>query len=588
MVLLHTRVGTVAATLFAALLVWHLRGTVADALLLPWLGAKLAVAVARIVLAQLYARHADRQVHPGFIGPHWQWLMLTMLALDGGLWGLAGWHLVHGPVPVAALATAALDGVSCVATFGLQVRLGATAAYTLPMLLPMALGLAVRHDEVGWFGAPGQLILAALLLSTAYGTSRQLTGGMLLRLHAATLLRQKEDALKLAEDRSAERDRFLAKVSHELRTPLHGMLGLTRLIHLESRDPLNTRRLELVEDSGTHLLALINDLLDVSRIGAGHFVLREEAFDLAGLLDQVGEVFALRAADKGLGFTLRLGFTRPQWVRGDAARVRQVLNNLLGNAVKFTEQGTITLEAGPAAAPDRVRLSVIDTGEGIDVASQTRIFQAFQQGQEGRVGPSSEGVGLGLTIAREIAHAMHSDIEVISLPGRGARFTVEPLLPPAKPGDGPASAPETHARLPRRVLVAEDDEVNALIVHAFLDGLGVRSERVTDGKQAVGHALRETERPDLVLMDCRMPLMDGLAATAEIRRQERVLGLPRIPILALTATTTDAERRACFDSGMDEVVGKPFTPEQLAQAMREAMLRRGAPPPAANGDAAAT
>jgi CheY-like chemotaxis protein len=223
-----------------------------------------------------------------------------------------------------------------------------------------------------------------------------------------------------------------------------------------------------------------------------------------------------------------------------------------------------------------VRLSVTDTGEGIAPAAQARIFQAFQQAQEGRVGPSTEGVGLGLTIAREIAHAMHSDIEVVSLPGRGARFTVEPLLPSAHPGESPEVAAELHARLPRRVLVAEDDEVNALIVHAFLDGLGVRSERVIDGKQAVGHALRETDRPELVLMDCRMPLMDGLSATAEIRRQERALGLPRLPILALTATITDAERRACLECGMDDVVGKPFTPEQLARAMREALLPRQA------------
>ncbi|MEK8049053.1 ATP-binding protein [Ideonella sp. DXS22W] len=574
MVLLHTRVGTVAATLFAALLVWHLRGTLPDPWLNAWLGAKVLVAAARLGHAQAYTRQLRAQPHPGFVSGRWSWGILGLLALDGGLWGLAGWQLAHQPVPVAALATAALDGVSCVATFGLQVRLGATAAYTLPMLLPMALGLALRHDEVGWFGAPGQLILAGLLLSTAYATSRQLTGGMLLRLHAAILLRQKEDALKLAEDRSAERDRFLAKVSHELRTPLHGMLGLTRLIHLEASDPATIHRLELVEDSGTHLLALINDLLEVSSIGAGHFVLREDAFDLAALLDQVGDVFALRAADKGLKFTLRLGFTRPQWVRGDPARLRQVLNNLLGNAVKFTEQGAITLEAGPSATPDRVRLSVIDTGQGIEQDAQARIFQAFQQGQEGRQAPPTEGVGLGLTIAREIANAMRSDIEVSSLPGRGSRFTVEPLLPPARPDDAASAGAEIHTRLPRRVLVAEDDEVNALIVHAFLDGLGVRSERVTDGKQAVGHALRETDRPDLVLMDCRMPLMDGLSATAEIRRQERVLGLPRIPILALTATTTDAERRACFDCGMDEVVGKPFTPEQLAQAMRDAMARR--------------
>jgi len=177
-------------------------------------------------------------------------------------------------------------------------------------------------------------------------------------------------------------------------------------------------------------------------------------------------------------------------------------------------------------------------------------------------------VGLGLTIAREIALAMGGDIQVRSTPGQGASFSADVLLPPVAPADDGSVEPST--RLPRLVLVAEDDEVNALIVGAFLDSLGVRCERVPDGKQAVSRALRETDRPELVLMDCRMPVMDGMTATAEIRRQERTLGLPRLPILALTATTTDDDRLACLAAGMDEVIAKPFTPAQLALAMREA------------------
>jgi signal transduction histidine kinase/ActR/RegA family two-component response regulator len=577
MVLQHTRLGTMAATAFALMLAWYLHHKLGPGLpqllLGAWVAVKLLVAGARIVLAAAWPAQAQDTASAA----RWQQAMLALLALDGLVWGVAGWAMMDQSVPLTALVVAALDGVSCVATFGLQVRLAATAAYVLPMLLPLAFGLAQRHDDIAYFAAIAQLLLAALLLATARATSQQLATGMLLRLQADALVAEKDAALRLAHEQSAERKRFLAKVSHELRTPLHGMLGLTRLLHLEASDQTLSHRLELIESSGTHLLGLINDLLEVSRIEAGHFVLKVDNFDLAALLDQQAELFALRAADKGLHFALQLQLPRPFWVRGDAARLRQVLNNLLGNAVKFTRRGTITLQAWPGAGPERVGLSVADTGDGIGPAELARIFQPFHQatpmGAPGTAA-TTDGVGLGLTIAREIAMAMGSDIQVRSVPGQGSVFSFEALLPPAGASAQAQPSASTGQRLPRLVLVAEDDEVNALIVGAYLDSLGVRYERVADGKQAVSRALRETDRPEMVLMDCRMPVMDGLAATADIRRQERTLGLVRLPIVALTATATDSDRQACLDVGMDDVIAKPFTPVQLADALRQASRAR--------------
>jgi signal transduction histidine kinase/CheY-like chemotaxis protein len=571
LVLLHTRAGTVAATAFAVLMALHFEGTVPAAQVQIWLAVKVTVALARVALAQAYARWGAA----GPRWPRWQQAMLLMLALDGLVWGLAGWRLTHESVPVVSLGVAVLDAVSCVATFGLQVRLAATAAYVLPMLLPLTWGLAARADEIAHVAAAGELILAALLCLTSRATSRQLTAGLLLKAQADDLVAEKDAALRLAAERSADRDRFMAKVSHELRTPLHGILGLARLLHLEASDPTVVHRLELIESSGTHLLGLINDLLDASRIGAGHFALRSEVFDLAAELERVAEVFAMRAADKGLRLDLQLELSRPYRVSGDPARLRQVLHNLLGNAVKFTQRGSIALQAARAEAPDRLRITVRDTGDGIGEAELARIFQPFQQGGAGL---NTEGVGLGLTIAREIAVAMGGDIAVQSTPGQGSSFSLELLLPPAP--EAPAAVESSWpagSQLPRLVLVAEDDEVNALIIGAFLDSLGVRGERVADGKQAVSRALRETDRPDLVLMDCRMPVMDGLVATGEIRRQERTLGLPRLPILALTATITEADRQACMDAGMDAVVAKPFSLKQLEQALICAGPQRPAP-----------
>ena len=174
---------------------------------------------------------------------------------------------------------------------------------------------------------------------------------------------------------------FLAKISHELRTPLHGILGLARLVHLELQDPALARRVELIEASGTHLLALINDLLDISRIEAGRFATRSERFDLVDQIEQIADVFVVRAQDKGLTLTVDMRLPRPCWVLGDAARLRQVLHNLLGNAIKFTQRGGIRMRVARGATPDELRVEVTDTGTGIAAADLQRIFQAFQQSE---------------------------------------------------------------------------------------------------------------------------------------------------------------------------------------------------------------
>jgi signal transduction histidine kinase len=564
MVLGHTRVGTLAATGFALLSAWPLHGSVPLDAVRAWLVAKVLVAVARIALAQVYRRRGM----PG--SASWRHLTYGLLAVDGLVWGVAGFRLAFEPEPLTALAMAALACITSVATFGLQVRSVATAAYVAPILVPSAFGLALRGGEFGLFGAVGLMILLALQVVTAHGAQQRLAQGVLLRLQALSLAAEKEAALQLARHQSAVKSQFLAKISHELRTPLHGILGLARLVHLEQRDPAVAHRVELIETSGTHLLALINDLLDLSRIEAGRFATRDERFDLVAQCEQVTDVFAVRAQDKGLSLTLDLALPRPSWVRGDAARFRQVLHNLLGNALKFTDRGGICIRVSRGmSSPGPVRVEVTDTGAGIAEADLPHIFQAFQQSQRDTTNPT-EGAGLGLTIAREIAQSMGGDIAVTSRLGSGSSFVFTALLPPEDP---PEAAPAAGtpaadaARRPQRVLVAEDDEVNALIVGAYLDALGVRHERVPDGRQAVGHALREIDRPDMVLMDWRMPVLDGIAATREIRSQERALDLRRVPVVALTATTSAEDRQTCLAAGMDEVLPKPFTQEQLAEML---------------------
>ena len=567
MVLGHTRMGTLVATAFAVFLALQLRGDAVPAWLVDvWLVAKLGVAAARIGISLRYTRLG----RPG--GARWARITDAWLLADGIVWGVAGFTLMSSPVELAALVCAVMACVSCVATFGLQFSKRSTAAYVAPILTLTALGLLSRGDQIGSINGTGMLMLLALLLATAAASEKRLVDVLMLRLRAQALSVEKDEALKLALRQSAVKTQFISNVSHELRTPLHGILGVTRLLHLEARDRAVTRRLELIESSGTHLLGLINDLLDISRIEAGQFAMRSERFELGAVIQNLADLYTVRAVDKGLDFKLNLQLDQPCWVTGDPARVRQVLHNLLGNAVKFTQYGSITLTLMRDAESGLLSAEVQDTGPGIEASELAHVFEAFRQ-VGGAASRPFEGTGLGLTIARDIAQAMGGDIRMRSTVGVGTCALFTALLPAAAPPEAKAE-PAKPDSLPAagaggcRVLIAEDDDVNAVIATAYLEHMGVTAERVKDGHLAVRHALREGDRPDLVLMDCRMPRMDGMMATREIRKQERSLGLPRVPVIALTATTSDINRQLCLNAGMDDFMSKPYTREDLLRVLQ--------------------
>ena len=375
---------------------------------------------------------------------------------------------------------------------------------------------------------------------------------------------------------------FISNVSHELRTPLHGILGVARLLHLEASDRAVTRRLELIESSGTHLLGLINDLLDISRIEAGQFAMRSERFELGAVVQNLADLYTVRAVDKGLDFTLTLQLDQPCWVTGDPARVRQVLHNLLGNAVKFTQQGSITLTLMRDADSGRLSAEVQDTGPGIEAVGPGACVRGLPPGGRRRVA-ALRGHRAG---PDDRARHRPGDGRRHQHPQHGGRGHLRAVHRAAAGGAGaggqrragPADVRRGAAPCRCRVLIAEDDDVNAVIATAYLEHMGVTAERVKDGRQAVRHALREIDRPDLVLMDCRMPTMDGMAATREIRTQERSLGLARVPVIALTATTSDVNRQLCLNAGMDDFMSKPYT--QRGSAAGAAALGASARPSA--------
>jgi two-component system, sensor histidine kinase len=544
----HARGGTLGATAFAILMAIYAMDKAPINAVATWICIKVAVAAARVWQGLRY-RQADQ---PGDIG--WWERTYRMLAVDGLVWGVGGFYIALFVPASASLVAACLVGVSCMATFGLQSKAIATACYVGPILVMTALGLFARLDEAGALEGMGVLVVLALQLRFARHSERRIAEVHHLRIEADRLASERRDALELAQRESAAKSQFLSSVSHELRTPLHGILGLARMLHAEAPTVTMKRRIELLEDSGGHLLRMVNDLIDVGLMHTDKLSLRSRRFDLVYELESLLGIYAVRAQEKSQTFGSYVQIAAPLWVMGDKARLRQILHNILSNAVKYTPtNGAITV----VARHDSERLSVVcrDTGLGIAPERLEKIFEAFNYSRD------HESSGLGLTIAREVARAMGGEVNVQSSMGVGSMFSFDVILP-ALGADGTtvtgAFTEGLAGTMPPRALVVEDDEACATVVADVLERAGLRVERVDNGADAIRHALRETDRPDIVLMDCRMPVVDGYAATREIRNQEMVLGLSRVPVIAVTAKESATLERDCREAGMDDLLRKPF------------------------------
>ena len=401
---------------------------------------------------------------------------------------------------------------------------------------------------------------------------RTADGGVVTLVNDITELKRDAEILAAARDAAEAANRakseFLANMSHEIRTPLNGVIGVAQAL---SGTPMNERQqemLELIRSSGATLQHLLSDILDLARVESGRMELRSEPFDLAKAVNEAAQLYAAQAEEKGLRFFVEAPEDTRVWIDGDVVRLKQILTNLVSNAVKFTTQGLVSLSIsrGVGAEGEPVfRFMVSDTGVGFDAAARARLFSRFEQA-DGTITRRFGGTGLGLAICRELAGMMGGDLDCESEPDGGSTFILTvPLNEVAAPmrETAPVEVSSAQPDRPLRVLLADDHPTNRKVVELVLSQIDVELVVTEDGAEALA-AFRD-DAFDVVLMDMQMPVMDGLTATREIRLHEAAMGAPRTPVVMLTANALPEHMAAAREAGADHHLSKPFGAEALIE-----------------------
>ncbi|MBR7618267.1 response regulator [Phenylobacterium sp. 20VBR1] len=382
-----------------------------------------------------------------------------------------------------------------------------------------------------------------------------------------------EGAQAVAVEANQAKSAFLAMMSHELRTPMNGVLGMAHALKQTKLDDRQAAQVEMLVRSGDGLMAILNDILDVSKIEAGKLELEAIAFDLGEVVERVMDLWRETASAKGVALSFEMAPGAPDWLEGDPNRLRQIMLNLVSNALKFTASGEVRLSVRPLMSDlkDRARfeIAVFDTGIGMTPEQQAKLFQSFSQADAATTRKFG-GTGLGLAICRQLTDLMGGEISAESEPGRGSIFRVILDLARADAVDLDEPEAESEGLMHLSILVAEDNPINQAVVRAVLEAVGARLETANDGAEALD-MLREKSF-DLVLMDVHMPRMDGVEALRRIRAGET--GNRRQPVIALTADAMPGEDEKLMALGFDDVQGKPIQPLALITAILDACAPR--------------
>jgi signal transduction histidine kinase/CheY-like chemotaxis protein len=478
----------------------------------------------------------------------------TVISLTWSGMAAASWVYGSGPMQLAALLI--LFGIVIEALkYAALSRAAFVALIPWPMLSLVSVPILLTGFS-GWRLAVVLLALAGVCLAV-FDVARALRGNALAL----------EKAQAQAQQANQAKSAFLAMMSHELRTPMNGVLGMAHALAATRLDRRQSEYLDMIVQSGDGLMAILNDILDLSKIEAGKLELEAVPFDIDRIGRQLFMLWSETARQKGVELALEIDPQTPPWLEGDPLRVRQILMNLVSNALKFTERGSVCVRIAPLSARGLV-IEVADSGIGMTEEQLGRLFSTFSQGEVSTTRRFG-GTGLGLSICRQLSEMMGGDIEVESRPGHGSTFRVRLPLPATAPASGEEEVPEV-AMEEVCVLVVDDNRINRTVAQAVLEAAGAQVVAAEDGQDCLDKL--RAGRFDIVLMDIHMPRMDGVEALRRIRAGEA--GPRAIPVLALTADAMSGEGERLVALGFNQVHPKPIQPADLLRAVAELTAQR--------------